>query len=229
MNEVALKEDIAHIKCFDLPMVQKRSEIYVGKRILDIVLGIIGMLVFIILFPVFALGIKLSSKGPVIFKQARKGYLGEIFYCYKFRTMHIDEHARENGVPIIAKDVKNRIFTFGKFLRKTNLDEFPQMINVLKGEMSLVGPRPYPVDECEYWNDIFEDHFTRYTVPPGVTGYAQVHGFRGGTFDENLMRKRLNCDLTYTEKLNILLDLKIIWKTVLQMIPGKILGSRFND
>lgn len=225
MNEVAFKENLSQVKYFDLPLEQKRSEIYAGKRLIDLLLGIIGATVFMILFPVFALGIKLSSKGPIIFKQARKGYLGEIFYCYKFRTMHIEDLNTENKIPAIAKHAEDRIFKFGRFLRKTNLDEFPQMINVLKGEMSLVGPRPYPVDECEYWNDIFDDHFSRYTVIPGLTGYAQVKGYRGGTLDSELMRKRLNYDLAYTQNPTMLFDIKIICKTIFQMIPRIKLDS----
>jgi len=124
----------------------------------------------------------------------------------------------QNGKPIVTEKNDSRIFSFGQFLRKSNLDELPQILNVIKGDMSLVGPRPYPVEECRYWDEVFEDHFYRYTTTPGITGLAQARGYRGGTLDEEQMRRRLNFDLIYTEKSNLILDLKLIWKTVLQMI-----------
>lgn len=197
---------------------------YSGKRILDIFLGMIGFLGYMLLFPFIALGIKLSSPGPVIFKQKRTGLFGQPFICYKFRTMHLVEKRSDNGKPVVTQKGDSRIFTFGQFLRKTNLDELPQIVNVLEGNMSLVGPRPYPVQECVYWNEVFDDHFYRYIVTPGITGYAQAKGLRGGTLEEHIMRKRLDCDLIYTEKSNILLDLKIIWQTVVRMIARKTNG-----
>lgn len=200
------------------------SQIYSGKRLLDIVFSSIGMVAFMVLYPFIALGIKLSTRGSVLFKQPRTGYMGKVFYCYKFRTMHIMSKRRANGTPDITKPGDTRIFTFGKFLRKTNLDELPQMFNVMKGEMSLVGPRPYPIEECSYWGDIFDDHYYRYTAHPGLTGYAQVKGYRGGTLKVDSMRERLNYDLIYTKKLNIFLDLKIIAQTVFQMIFRKTNG-----
>lgn len=197
---------------------------YSGKRLLDLGLGSIGMLVFVCMYPFIALGIKLTSRGPVLFKQPRTGYKGEIFYCYKFRTMQTVSRQQKNGKPVVTQQGDIRIFPFGKFLRKANLDEFPQMINVIKGEMSLVGPRPYPVEECGYWDEVFEDHYYRYTVPPGVTGYAQVNGYRGGTLDEESMRERLDYDLIYTEKNKLSMDLNITLKTAVQMVTRKVNG-----
>lgn len=203
---------------------EEEARIFSGKRALDLVIGSIGYVVYLILFPFIALGIKLSSRGPVIYRQKRTGINGEIFYCYKFRTMHMVGKYQQNGKPDITKKNDPRIFAFGQFLRKMNLDELPQIKNVLNGDMSLVGPRPYPVEECSYWNSVFNDHYYRYIMKPGITGLAQVKGYRGGTLDENLMRTRLNFDLIYIEKNSLILDLHIIFKTMLQMLVRKTNG-----
>jgi len=194
------------------------ERIYNTKRMVDLVIGCIGFIIYLLIFPFFALGIKISSRGPVLFKQARIGKHGKIFQCYKFRTMHIMHSITKNGKPVVTKKDDSRIFRFGRFMRKYNVDEIPQIINVLKGEMSLVGPRPYHVKECVYWNQIFDDHHYRYIVPPGITGFAQARGLRGGTLNEGLMRKRLDNDLVYVEKNSLQLDLKIMYKTVEQML-----------
>jgi lipopolysaccharide/colanic/teichoic acid biosynthesis glycosyltransferase len=191
---------------------------YTGKRAIDLVLSFIGCVIFALVYPLFALGIKLSSKGPVIFKQKRTGQNGEEFICYKFRTMHQLNLRRIDGKPVVTKEGDKRIFWFGSMLRKTNLDELPQIINVLKGDMSLIGPRPYPVDECIHWNNTFDDFYCRYAVKPGISGHAQVEGLRGGTLDEEHMRNRLDKDLVYVEKQSLGLDLLIITHTVLQML-----------
>lgn len=191
---------------------------YTGKRAVDFLIGFLGFVVFAIAFPFIAIGIKLTSPGPVLFKQKRTGMFGEKFTCYKFRTMHVVNKQRNDGKPVVTEKGDSRIFSFGQFLRKSNLDELPQILNVIKGDMSLVGPRPYPVEECHYWDEVFDDHFYRYTTTPGITGLAQARGYRGGTLDEEMMRRRLDFDLIYTEKNNLALDLKLIWKTVHQML-----------
>lgn len=191
---------------------------YIGKRLLDIILSVVGMIPFMILLPFLALGIRGSSRGAIFFKQKRTGQNGRSFTCYKFRTMHVFYDNPQSEKPALTQKKDVRIFRFGSFLRKSNLDELPQLINVLKGDMSLVGPRPYMEDECSFWNKKFEDFYYRYAVKPGITGLAQVKGFRGGTFDENHMRERLDWDLIYVEKQSFWLDTKIILKTVLQML-----------
>lgn len=191
---------------------------YRGKRILDLTIGLFGLIAFIMLYPIIALGIKLTSRGSILYKQERTGKNGSPFICYKFRTMHNVEIKRKAGTPDITTQNDSRVFPFGKFLRLLNLDELPQIINVFRGEMSLVGPRPYPIEECSYWNNHFEDFFYRYTVRPGITGFAQVRGYRGGTLDDEHMRKRTDYDLIYVQKNNFLLDLKIIVKTVSKMV-----------
>jgi lipopolysaccharide/colanic/teichoic acid biosynthesis glycosyltransferase len=191
---------------------------YSSKYLLDAILGGISFLIFIVLYPVVALGIKLSSKGPVIFKQQRTGRSGHTFTCYKFRTMHQLSLRRIDGKPVITQKGDKRIFWFGKLLRRSSLDELPQIINVIKGDMSLIGPRPYPVDECAHWNSKFEDFYYRYAVKPGISGLAQAKGFRGGTLDEDHMRHRLDYDLIYVEKQSLGFDFYIIWHTILQML-----------
>lgn len=191
---------------------------YKGKRVLDLAIGSVALIFCLILFPFIALGIKLSSKGPVFFKQKRTGQNGAIFTCYKFRTMRNSSKRMLNGRPDITIEGDERIFPFGRLLRLLNLDELPQIINVLKGDMSLVGPRPYPVDECSYWNSTFDDFFYRYAVKPGITGFSQVKGYRGGTHSVDHMRKRTDYDLIYVQKNTFLMDLYIIMKTVTKMI-----------
>lgn len=191
---------------------------YRGKRILDLTLGFVALIFCLILFPFIALGIKLSSKGPVFFKQKRTGQNGDTFICYKFRTMKQSSGRSSNGKPDITIEGDERIFPFGRLLRLLNLDELPQIINVLKGDMSLVGPRPYPVEECSYWNSTFDDFFYRYAVKPGITGFSQVKGYRGGTYSVEHMRKRTDYDLIYVQKNTFFMDVYIIMKTVTKMI-----------
>lgn len=195
----------------------KDSE-YSLNRFFDLTLGIVGLLVFAIFFPFIAIGIKISSNGPVLFKQIRTGKMGKYFFCYKFRTMHLVELKSEVGKPIVTKKGDARIFKFGHLLRKTNLDELPQILNVIRGEMSLVGPRPYPIEECKHWNNTFDDFYYRYLVKPGITGIAQAKGFRGGNLDLDHMRRRLDKDLIYVQNQSLLLDIKLILLTVKQMI-----------
>lgn len=186
---------------------------YNSKVVIDGVLGFFAFIAFLVLYPFIALGIKLSSSGPVIYKQLRTGKNGEQFVCYKFRTMHQIDLRRIDGKPIITKKNDKRVFAFGNFLRRTSLDELPQIINVIKGDMSLIGPRPYPVQECSYWNMKFDDFYYRYATKPGITGFAQIKGYRGGTLDEEHMRQRLDYDLIYARKASFKMDMHIIAKT----------------
>lgn len=194
---------------------------YTGKRFFDLCLSTLGFLVMAALYPVVVVGIKTASRGPVLYKQLRTGQHGREFTCYKFRTMHINDINSEEDEPVVTKERDRRIFGFGNWLRRTNLDELPQVINVLKGEMSIVGPRPYAVNECLYWNTTFEDHFHRYAMKPGITGYAQILGYRGGTLDEGKMRIRLDKDLVYVRKQSLLFDLQIVFETLKQMLHLK--------
>ncbi len=202
------------------PSVYKHLKVkqYKGKRAFDLMIGSFALIFCLIFFPFIAIGIKISSKGPVFFRQLRTGQNGITFTCYKFRTMRENTRRLANGKPDITVEGDSRIFAFGRLLRFLNLDELPQIINVLKGDMSLVGPRPYPVDECAYWNSTFDDFFYRYAVKPGITGFSQVKGFRGGTHNASHMRKRTDYDLIYVQKNTLLMDLNIILRTVTKMI-----------
>lgn len=198
-----------------------KSNNYTGKRSLDIVLSIIGLSFYALIFPIIYLGIKISDGGSYHFKQERIGFNGVSFQIFKLRTMSTFYSNNRIRRPALTKRNDERVYPFGRILRKTNLDELPQLLNVLKGEMSLVGPRPYMMNESQYWLEKFEDYPYRYSVKPGITGLAQVKGYRGGTFDEVHMRKRLDFDLIYTEKQSLFLDLKIITSTVFQMLKFK--------
>ena len=154
-----------------------------------------------------AAAIKLDSPGPVFFKQRRHGYNHRLIYVYKFRTMRVSE---DGAVVVQARKDDERVTRVGKFLRRTSIDELPQLFNVLKGEMSLVGPRPHAVAHNQHYRERLERYANRHCVKPGMTGWAQIHGFRGPTEDAEKMRKRVQMDLYYIENWSIWLDLKII-------------------
>ena len=189
------------------------------KRLLDIGFSMAALVLLLPVLPVFIVLIKCSSSGPVLFKQLREGKDGIPFVCYKFRSMHIQKKKRlKNGLPRITQREDERIFTFGQFMRRNNLDELPQLLNVIKGDMSLTGPRPYMVSECEYWEDIFDDFEMREQIKPGMSGLAQVNGYRGGSLCKKHMRTRLDYDLIYVKSYNMWIDVKIIGRTILQML-----------
>ena len=188
------------------------------KRVIDIVFGSIGLLGLIIIYPFIALGIKLSSDAPVIFKQKRAGFDGKEFVFYKFSSMHPHKKGTDDGKIDITQKDDDRIFKFGRFLRETNLDELPQFINVLKGDMSLVGPRPYTLHENSYWNTTFPDFYIRFAVKPGLTGLAQASGYRGGTLSLQHMSERLRLDLTYIKQRSLSLDIELILLTTKKML-----------
>jgi putative colanic acid biosynthesis UDP-glucose lipid carrier transferase len=178
-----------------------------------ILIGISPLLLFI------ALGVKLSSRGPVFFKQLRHGWDGHIIKIYKFRTMV--EHQEDPGKITQATLNDQRITRFGKFLRKTSLDELPQFINVLQGKMSIVGPRPHAVSHNEYYKESIKAYMQRHKVKPGITGWAQVNGWRGETETLEKMQKRVEYDLYYIEHWSLLFDFKIILLTFLQGFVNK--------
>ncbi|MEN9394801.1 MAG: hypothetical protein RL362_1022, partial [Bacteroidota bacterium] len=188
------------------------------KRGFDIVFSSLTLLVLTpIVFPIVALLIKLSSRGPIFFKQERTGEQGNSFWCWKFRTMQVNPDA--DKVQATWNDA--RITSIGKFLRKTNLDELPQFLNVLKGEMSVVGPRPHMLKHTEDYRQRVSKFLVRHFAKPGITGWAQVNGFRGETKQVSDMEKRVEADIWYVENWSLLLDLRIIFKTILNMIRGE--------
>lgn len=188
------------------------------KRTFDIVFSVAVLLILLPIFPVIAMIIKLQSKGPIFFKQMRTGLNGESFLCYKFRSMHVNVDADR----VQATKDDPRKYPFGNFMRKTNLDELPQFINVLKGDMSVVGPRPHMVFHTEKYSALIDKYMVRHFSKPGITGYAQVTGFRGETEELWQMEGRIQKDIWYLENWSLLLDIKIILKTALSIVhPDK--------
>ena len=186
------------------------------KRIFDIVFSLVGLVVLSPLFLVFSI-ILLFSNGPVIFKQERVGYKGVPFIIYKFRTMRTD--AENNGIPRMENERNKYLTPFGSFLRAHHLDELPQLWNVLKGDMSFVGPRPerqYFIDQINRETD---DYRYIYMMRPGITSYATI--YNGYTDTMEKMLKRLEYDLDYLDNRNIFTDLGIIIKTIFSVCSGK--------
>ena len=181
------------------------------KRAEDIVLSSIILLMLTLPMLCIAAAVKLTSPGPVIFKQKRYGLDGKQILVYKFRSMKV----QDNG-PTVKQATKNdpRITKLGAFLRRTSLDELPQFINVLQGRMSIVGPRPHAVAHNEEYRKLIKGYMLRHKVRPGITGWAQVNGLRGETETINKMVKRVEYDLDYIHRWSVWLDLKIIFMTV---------------
>ena len=188
------------------------------KRLLDIVFSsLVILLIFPWLYPIIALLIKMESEGPVIFKQKRSGRENKEFLCFKFRTMTVNKDSDAKQ----ATKSDSRITKIGAFLRKTSLDEFPQFVNVFLGQMSVVGPRPHMLKHTEEYSQIIEKFLFRHFIRPGITGWAQVNGYRGGTEDNSLMQKRIEHDAWYIENWSVLLDLRIIFLTVWNIVKGE--------
>lgn len=188
------------------------------KRIFDIVFSIIVLIgICSWLFPIIAIFIKITSKGPVFFIQRRYGFHEEVFNCFKFRTMIVNE---ESATKTTA-DNDLRITKIGKFLRKTSLDEMPQFLNVLRGEMSIVGPRPHMLAVDNYYKPKIGRYSLRSMVNPGITGLAQVNGLRGDSGNVEVeMKKRVLADAFYVRNWSFVLDLVIILKTIFLVIGG---------
>lgn len=188
------------------------------KRAFDIVFSLCVLVtVFPILYIVAGILIKMSSRGPILFKQKRTGLYGQDFECYKFRTMRVN--AQADVLQAVKDDPrKTRI---GDFLRRTNLDEFPQFVNVLLGDMSVVGPRPHMLRHTEQYSALIDKYMVRHLVKPGVTGWAQVTGYRGETKTLEQMEGRVKRDVWYIENWTFFLDLKIIVVTLLNMFKGE--------
>lgn len=187
------------------------------KRLFDILFSLF-VIIFILswLYPLIAIAILLESGKPVIYAQKRVGLGGNIFYCYKFRTM---KNSKDNDIKATVKD-DSRVTQLGRILRKSSLDEMPQFFNVLKGNMSVVGPRPHMVVQDNYYNDLLLRYSRRHHVKPGITGLAQVKGFRGEINSKEDMQKRIIADIYYVRKWSFLLDMIIILRTVFKTIGG---------
>lgn len=188
------------------------------KRAFDLLFSTMVLVtIYPILYVVLGILIKLSSPGPILFKQKRTGLYGRDFECFKFRTMRVNADA--DTMQAVKDDPrKTRI---GNFLRKSNLDEFPQFVNVFLGDMSVVGPRPHMLKHTEQYSALIDKYMVRHLVKPGVTGWAQVTGYRGETKTLEQMEGRVKRDVWYIENWTFFLDLKIIIVTVLNMFKGE--------
>lgn len=184
------------------------------KRVLDIILSVIGIVVLSPLLIISSICIKLTSKGPVIFKQKRIGKDGKVFDIYKFRSMIVG--AENMGTGVYSKKGDNRITKVGKVIRATSIDELPQLFNILKGEMSFIGPRPVLTYHPWKYEEYTEEQLKRFVVRPGITGWAQIHGRKDVEW-----HKRIELDVYYVENISFKLDLKIFFKTIYQVILMK--------
>lgn len=207
-----------------MPVLQIRATPMEGfnrllKRVEDILIGSIILILISPLLFVIACLVKISSPGPVIYKQKRYGWGGRSISVYKFRSMKI--HQESAGILTQAMKGDLRITPLGSFLRKTSLDELPQFINVLQGRMSIVGPRPHAVEHNEFYKLKVTQYMQRHMVKPGITGWAQVNGYRGETDTLDKMEKRVEYDLYYIENWSLSLDLKIIFMTIFKGFVNK--------
>jgi lipopolysaccharide/colanic/teichoic acid biosynthesis glycosyltransferase len=199
------------------PQYKERPVQQLAKRTFDGVASLAGLVLLAPLLAGVAVAVKLTSNGPVLFRQTRLGLNGQPFSILKFRTMYVDRCDASGLKHTVAGDP--RVTPIGRFLRRSSIDELPQLINVLRGHMSLVGPRPY-VPGMQAGGVAYERldyrYYDRLRVLPGITGLAQVNGYRGDATDEEAARVRLEYDLAYIENTGLLLDIKIIFRTVIR-------------
>lgn len=188
------------------------------KRAFDLVFSsLVILFVLSWLYPIIAILIKLQSKGPVLFKQLRSGRNDEPFWCYKFRSMKVNKDSDQKQA---TKD-DDRVTAIGKFLRRSSLDEMPQFFNVFLGNMSVVGPRPHMLKHTEEYKAIINQFMVRHFMKPGITGWAQVNGYRGETKTKEDMENRVKCDIYYLENWTGMLDVRIIFMTIINAVRGE--------
>lgn len=207
----------------DLPILSLRNEPLedvgnrVKKRILDIIISLFVIMFFLSwMIPIIGLLILIDSKGPIFFSQKRTGKNKKPFNCLKFRSMKLN-HVSDN---LQATKSDTRITQIGKFIRKKSIDEFPQFINVLKGEMSIVGPRPHMVKHTNDYSKIIDEYMIRHFLKPGITGWAQIKGYRGEISNPIQIKMRVSNDLWYLENWNVWLDIKIVFLTIYSVFKG---------
>ena len=189
------------------------------KRSFDIAVSALMLLVLSPILLLVALAIKLDSPGPVIFKQRRYGHSGDVIWVRKFRSMHV--HADSQGQVAQATQHDPRVTRIGRFLRRSSIDELPQLWNVLEGTMSLVGPRPHAAEHNEYYRRQIPGYMLRHTILPGITGWAQVHGLRGETETVEKMAKRVQYDLEYIQNWTLGLDVRILFLTAWSLLRNR--------
>jgi Undecaprenyl-phosphate glucose phosphotransferase len=211
--------EVAGLPVMNLSVTPMEGLNRVIKELEDRILALVILILISPLLLAIAVGVKLSSPGPVLFKQRRHGWDGEEIHVYKFRTMR--EHREENGHVTQASRDDPRVTPFGAFLRRTSLDELPQFFNVLQGRMSIVGPRPHALAHNHYYKDQVDHYMQRHKVKPGITGWAQVNGYRGETDTLDKMKKRVEFDLYYIDHWSLWFDIRIIFLTLFRGFAGK--------
>jgi exopolysaccharide biosynthesis polyprenyl glycosylphosphotransferase len=188
------------------------------KRAFDLVVGGTVLCLLLPLLLLIALAVRADSPGPALFRQTRRGFNGGEFRIEKFRTMSV----LEDGNTIVQASANDgRVTRFGRILRRTSLDELPQLLNVLRGDMSLVGPRPHAVAHDIMFSSVVADYASRFRTKPGITGWAQVNGLRGETPQVALMQRRIDLDIWYIDHWSLLLDLKIVALTFREVVRGR--------
>ena len=203
-----LMDDIEVYTTYEIPLQNMGNRIL--KRTFDIVFSLFFLIPTALMFPFIWLIIKIQSPGPIFFKQARTGIDGKTFMMLKFRSMHVNADADK----VQATKDDPRKYPFGNFMRKSNIDELPQFLNVLRGDMCFVGPRPHMLAHTEQYSALISKYMVRHFVKPGLTGWAQVTGFRGETKELWQMEGRVKRDIWYMEHWSIWLDIRIIWLTI---------------
>lgn len=188
------------------------------KRLFDITFSALALLLLLPVWIVVGLWIALTSRGGVFFRQKRTGYLGREFDLLKFRSMYVNAEADTAQ----AADSDSRVTPVGRFLRRSSLDELPQLVNVLKGDMSIIGPRPHMLYHTEHYAPLIPGYMRRHEMRPGLTGYAQISGFRGPTPRLEDMENRVRADIYYIDHFSLWLDLKIFTLTIWRMLLLKL-------
>jgi putative colanic acid biosynthesis UDP-glucose lipid carrier transferase len=211
MQDLVLALGMAPVEYRDLVVEESKGVNGWPKRLMDILIGVPSLMIAALPMLAIAIAVKLSSPGSVFFKQKRNGLGGEEFEVTKFRTMYV----QDPDAPVKqARESDERITPLGRFLRRTSLDELPQLINVIRGDMSPVGPRPHAVCHNQQYRTQILEYMLRHKIKPGITGWAQVNGWRGETDTLRKMEYRVEHDLDYIRRWSPWLDLKILWLTV---------------
>ncbi|QNJ00602.1 undecaprenyl-phosphate glucose phosphotransferase [Synechococcus sp. A15-62] len=213
-------ESIGYQNCIELWGLRQTYDERIIKRLFDLLISVAGVIVLFPLLLFISILVRFSSPGPVIFKQKRCGLQGKVFNCYKFRSMYVDPFV--DTIPLKqAHKGDNRITPVGRLLRRWSLDELPQLFNVVIGDMSLVGPRPHALEHDEIYRKLITGYTQRYVCKPGMTGLAQVSGFRGETKELSAMEARVMADLEYQREWSLLLDIEILFSTFFTLVSSE--------
>ena len=209
-------ESIGNQHCIEIWGAKQTYDERIAKRLFDLLISLIGIIVILPVLIIISIAIKLTSTGPILFRQKRCGLDGKIFNCYKFRSMYTDSGDRSTSLKQATKN-DPRVTTVGRFLRRWSLDELPQLLNVIQGDMSLVGPRPHALEHDQIYRELITGYTQRHVFKPGMTGLAQVSGYRGETKDVSAMEGRIKADLEYQKDWSLIVDIEILFRTIITM------------